>query len=476
MGRLRLSRESPRLYAGTLILLSVLLGGVVYAYLVQGGPMELAEGFYSGSGVMHSSDQFLKTVRESGKPVAVMFSSKTCPVCRMMEPYWKPLCEREDLPVDFRILMLNRDTTQLFLDYGVTETPTFILFIDGEPVARHVGGFVGDNLTEVMIRWALASAGDERLLEEDLELFKRHCSSCHGAPNSLGEGDVDEWIQANPRDGLVSKLEYARRLGVPLSEYYGGVQGLASVVMGMANVTGEEAYRIALLLDSMTTVHEARGNATMLSQGGEIQVMASTLAALLAGLMASLSPCVFPLLLAYTTTTMAAGRRLGGFDGVKGMAASAAGVGAVGLLFLILGDRVAGISNMLMPAAGLAILASGILGYMDIPAFINMGASTRRGILGFSFLYGLLSVQCSFPLVAGALMIIAAGGLSTGLPSLIAFSLGVSLPVGLAITASSYQGLRRAMERLGSGRFKRNGYLILAFMGFILLAYSLKLV
>ncbi|MEB3779252.1 MAG: thioredoxin domain-containing protein [Desulfurococcales archaeon] len=481
-GRLRITVKQVNLNAGVIILLGIVIGGAIYFYTTLAGPTEAALKFYSEPHILTRADDFNELLKEEEKPVAVMFSSKTCPVCRVMEPYWKVLCERDDLPVSFNILMLNRDTMQLFLDYNVMETPTFIVFINGKPVARHVGGFNGDNITSIMLNWALASSGRApSFLEEELDMFKKHCSECHGAPESIDLDSIKKWITLREdSDPLAAKLSVSIEYGVPLSEYYGGSQNLARVIYEMkGDLSGEQAYKLALFLDSIALIENEGSNKTgsKLDISSTNPVLAAFIAVpFLTGLLSALSPCVFPLLMVYATTTLAKGRMLSRIDSIKALAASASGVAIIGALFLIIGESIGELANILVPIAGLAVLASGVLGYMDIPSFINLGVATKRSLLGFSFLYGFLAVQCSFPLVAGSLLLIASSKLETGVFGLVAFAVGVSIPVSIVVLSSQTPKFKSILGKMDNDSFRRYSYLALAFMGFLLVIYSLNLI
>jgi len=480
VGRSLRLRGDPRreLEAGVYVLAAILVGGLVlFAAINYGGQ---AHG-YGAECVLTSTDALQRTLAESEKPVAVMFTSDTCPVCQQMEPYWSELCGRQDLPVEFVMFKLSQSTIQTFLDYGVTETPTFIVFVDGDPVARHVGGFAGENVTGIMLEWALASAGQAS--SAALRVLQDACSQCHVVPESLDRAALEEWMRANPDETLVRLLVTSVEAGISVSEMYGGTQGLAQVIMGMnQSISPADAYRIALLLDAMSASLRESGEASQVEASTaelDLGVAAGVGAALLAGLIAAFSPCVFPLLLAYLSalaTRGGGGEELGTPAAVKAFAAAAAGTFVIGLAFLLLGDLATGVNQVLLPAAALVLVGAGVLGYMDVPTFVNIGVRSRRGLVGFSFIYGVLAVQCSLPLVASALMIVASGGLETGLPSLLAFTLGIAAPVGLAVYAVQHERLARAMQRLTSKDARRLTFLVLAFMGVILLLYSLGLI
>ncbi len=490
MGRLRLGDwRREQLSAGVIVLLAVLAGGIVHFYAVtayQDSPLLQAPG---ESCVIDSREEFQRLV-SSSEYAAVMFSSDTCPVCRQMEPHWRRLCLQGG-EVEYAILKLNRDTYSLYVDYGVLETPTFIVFRGGEPVARHTGGFPaahGATVAETMREWVEASLSLTG--SEQLRLLNASCGSCHPTPASMEPEAVREWLESNRGDALVDAMLRAYTLGATLSQAYNGTSGLIHLILAMnESLTLEEAERIALTLDAMLINARGGGASTPVGEappaegqeapaGGEAALQAlGTAAGLVAGLLAAFSPCVFPLLASYTAMLHARG---GGYSGagaaVKSALAAAAGVVSVGLLFMALGGAVQEASRVLLPAAALTLTAAGILGYMDVPTFVNVGVRGRRGLLGFSFLYGLLAVQCSFPLVAGTLLLLASGGLREGLPVLAAFTVGIAAPVGLAVYASGRGRLAAALARLSSKKTLRYANLALAAAGAAMLAYTLGIV
>ncbi len=477
MGKgLRLTGDRSQLEAGVYALAAILLGGLLL-FTLAGYNSELAPAGDEDC-VLTTPSQLERALEDAEKPLAVMFTSDTCPVCQQMEPHWSQLCGRDDLPVRFVMFKLNKATVDVFLSYSVTETPTFIVFKDGDPVARHVGGFTGQNITGVMLEWALSAAGTAG--EGSLDLLQKSCVQCHTVPEELDPETIREWIEANPDDDLARTVGAAANAGVTVSELYGGSQSLAMFIQSMnESLTPDEAYRIALLLDAMAaSLHKGESSTIQEEAGLDLGLAAGTGAALLAGLIAAFSPCVFPLLLAYLTTLASRGEApsLGGGAALKAFLAAAAGTLVIGSFFLVLGDLASGVAEVLLPAAALLLVGAGVLGYLEVPTFINMSVKSRRGITGFSFIYGLLAVQCSLPLVASALMIIASGGLETGVPSLLAFSLGIAAPVGLAVYATQKGRLGTLLERLSSREARRITHLVLAFMGAILLFYSLGMI
>ncbi len=486
MGNLRLRdwrREA--LNAGIIVLTAVILGSLLGFWLLyKYSEDQLLLG--GESCTVTTADDFYRVLEEDDV-VAVMFSSDTCPVCKQMEPHWRRLC-RTSASYTYVIVKLNEDTYPLYMKYGVLETPTFIVFRDGAPIARHTGGFppVEGTIADTMRAWVEANAGGT--VEESLDLLRSSCKSCHPIPSSGEAAALRDWLAENRGDQLVDAVARAYASNMTLSQLYGGTSQLVQLIISMnTTLTPSQAESIAVALDRMIIELNTRGNATPLtgvpqeeeSQAtGEKGVAAlGVTAGLVAGLVAAFSPCVFPLLLSYTALLQTReDRRVGALDAVKSALAAATGVFAVGILFVLLGDVVQAVSKVLLPAAAATLMAAGILGYMDVPTFINISVRGKRGLVGFSFIYGLLAVQCSFPLVAGTMLLLASGGWEAGLPALVAFTAGIAFPVGLAVVASSKASLASILSRLSSKKGLRYANLVLAVSGLVLLAYTVGVI
>ncbi|MCE4628576.1 MAG: thioredoxin domain-containing protein [Desulfurococcales archaeon] len=486
MGKLRLRDwKDVASSAGVYALLSIIVGSLILFSSVY-----FAERIQQPGGLactITSKSVFERVISNGSK--AVMFSSDNCPVCRRMEPYWKQLCERE--PGRYYILKLNEETYDLFISYGVLETPTFIIFRNGTPVARHVGAFEvphGQSVASAMEAWVNANIKGSSP-QEALALLNKYCSSCHTVPKGTSREDIESWISANPSDPFAKRFAQAYSQGITLSQLYNGTSGLVGMILSMNNtIPLEDAEKIALFLDNLATNRSGEGTRLTApktqeenkeGQTGETGLAAmSAAAALTAGLIAAFSPCVFPLLLSYTAMLQASGKEHGLGAAVRSGLAAAAGVGLIGVLFVLLGSTAQKINSVLVPAAASVLLGAGVLGALDIPTFVNIGVRTRRGLTSFSFLYGILAVQCSFPLVAGTLMLLTAGGSlkGVGLIVLLAFILGVSAPVSLAVAASGRASLRRLLAKASTKKALRYANAVLAVMGLVMLAYSLGLI
>lgn len=107
--------------------------------------------------------------REIGEgKVAVMFWSRLCSTCEEIMPHWIEL-ERNP-PEGVKVIdveLVPGRTDELFLRLGIRETPTFILFVNGEEVKRF-SGHPGGEPAEFLRRWMTE---DERPLFGELVSF-----------------------------------------------------------------------------------------------------------------------------------------------------------------------------------------------------------------------------------------------------------------------------------------------------------------
>jgi len=77
--------------------------------------------------------------------VLVEFYTDGCGICQSMEPVLGNVARQLDVAVG---LVNPRDDPPLVDRFEVRSVPLFVLFLDGEPVARRAEGFIpGDDLT-----------------------------------------------------------------------------------------------------------------------------------------------------------------------------------------------------------------------------------------------------------------------------------------------------------------------------------------
>lgn len=84
-----------------------------------------------------TNETFDKFISESKKSVLVDFSAQWCGPCKMMAPVLEELAKERD---DIIIATVDVDmATEVSIKNGVMNIPAFILFEDGEEIARTVG-------------------------------------------------------------------------------------------------------------------------------------------------------------------------------------------------------------------------------------------------------------------------------------------------------------------------------------------------
>ena len=124
---------------------------------------------------------------------------------------------------------------------------------------------------------------------------------------------------------------------------------------------------------------------------------------------------------------------------------AALGVFMVAGLIAVLGGYVVGFLPLLALMASMIIFVLGLAYLLGL--YEGMSPRFRiKGDIWGPFTYGLLGMQCSIPLAAGALLGIGSG--TVGLLGALAFSLGIALPYGIAsFTAKGF--LRFIEDREG---------------------------
>ncbi len=509
--RMRLDfKEFQRQRRAGVIVIVLFIAASLIAFAGIWDTVAIGGSYLEVSGHQIPSSQALENLLEkAGKPVAVMFRSENCPVCKAMYPYWAVLEQKSgELPLDFYDIMYTSATAEAFAKYGVEETPTFIVFVDGEPVARHVGGFQGANITRAMLLWARAASGAARLepgslASEGLEIYNRKCSMCHGMVGGFNQSLVRGWVeaQASRGDRLGEAIARALEENRSLVDLYGGWGGLRDAVMEMrkyVDISPYEADRLAYFLaytasiaagreppeppltnTTATAILSGRGEATRLEEqrtSSSAAFIVALAAAVAAGVVAAFSPCTFPLLLAMVTSLARSGRETGVKDCVACLAAGIAGVAGLGAVFLVASPVAGLVQNILLPIVAAAVIVAGAASLLGVPVELAGLIRARKSIVGFCAAYGFLAVQCNLPLVVGALMLIlTAGDIASAAITLLGFAAGISVPVALAVYAKGpVQGLiARASAR--TQLIERIGGAVMLGAGVFLLAYSLGL-
>ncbi len=282
--------------------------------------------------------------------VAVMFWSRTCSACEMMMPYWRQV--ESSPPPGVRVTdvpLIPGKTDRLFMEYGVTETPTFLVLRDGAVIAKLVG--------------AVRS-------QDPASYFRR-------------------WIESSAR---------------------------------------------------------------MTSQSGRSPGWEPATMALLPflGALVALSPCSAPIVAAYATMGRVRGKR----DYTVCLGSSFAGTMALGSLLVIAASLVAGLIEGLTFALAAAAIMFGTLTIFTASESCPLPSQRVRGLLSSGlpaacFSFGLVSLQCSLPLLAGYIALISAtGDVVVGVTgvALLAVGMAAALIASLYVASRATGAFSRAMK------------------------------
>lgn len=90
---------------------------------------------------------------ESEKPMLVDFTATWCGPCKMMAPVLEEV--KHKVGDKARIVKVDIDRNAAFADsMGVQGVPTFVLFKQGKEEWRHVGMISGEQLKQVLEKYA----------------------------------------------------------------------------------------------------------------------------------------------------------------------------------------------------------------------------------------------------------------------------------------------------------------------------------
>lgn len=341
------------------------LAVIVLASMALGAVFSYTQAYTSGKPYIIDTSQELERLIGTGRPVAVMFTSPTCPVCKRMKAYWVKLAMQNGKGgVDFYIIELSDQTAGVFYRHGVRTTPTYMLFYKGALIARRVGEFHGQNVTQAMLEWATSSLFLSRPLSGKTVQANTTCT---------GDYCVVEPLPTGAGGGV----------GMPL------------------------ALMVAV--------------------------------SFIAGVLASVSPCTLPLLIAHASIsakTKGRGPRIAGGC----FAASTVSVLLLGMLFATFSWLLSSLRSFLAPSIAFLLImlgTAGVAGYrIDLPAAFSAG---RLGVYGVCGLFGFLSVQCNLPLVLGPFLMIVGAGSGDPVGALylaVGYAMGLSVVLALVMSGS----------------------------------------
>ena len=84
------------------------------------------------------TDDNIKEIIESGKPVVIDFWAEWCGPCRMVSPIVEGLAEEFSGKVEIGKLNVD-DNIQTPNEYGIRNIPTILFFKDGKMVDKQIG-------------------------------------------------------------------------------------------------------------------------------------------------------------------------------------------------------------------------------------------------------------------------------------------------------------------------------------------------
>lgn len=101
-------------------------------------------------GVVSLGDDDIEAIVEANDIVLVEFYTEWCGTCRRMEP----VLETIDEDTDAKVLTVDIETRlETAIEFGAQSTPTFVLFVDGQPVKRLRGGQTVQSLRDLIKRF-----------------------------------------------------------------------------------------------------------------------------------------------------------------------------------------------------------------------------------------------------------------------------------------------------------------------------------
>jgi thioredoxin:protein disulfide reductase len=219
---------------------------------------------------------------------------------------------------------------------------------------------------------------------------------------------------------------------------------VAAIIMGQGSVA--ESSNFSISLDSQELFHKFE---EALLHG---DILWSLLLALLAGLLTSLSPCVYPLI-PITLSVMGARQYDSHF---QGFIVSLAYVLGMSLIYTVLGAMFASVGillgslmqhpvMLLIVSAIFLVLALIMLGAGNVVVpvsimnyFSKVGGQGKKSAFLMGLVAGVLAAPCTGPIIAFILMLIAKGkDVSLGSMLMLMFSIGMGIPFLVLGTFSS---------------------------------------
>jgi thioredoxin 1 len=100
--------------------------------------------------VVSLGDDDIETVLEDSNVALVEFYTEWCGTCKRMKPVLEALAEDTEATVLTIDIESNLETA---IEFGAQSTPTFVLFIDGQPVKQLRGGQNEQTLRDLIAQY-----------------------------------------------------------------------------------------------------------------------------------------------------------------------------------------------------------------------------------------------------------------------------------------------------------------------------------
>lgn len=100
--------------------------------------------------VVSLGDDNIETVIEDSSIALVEFYTEWCGTCKRMKPVLEELAEDTDATILTIDIESNIETA---IEFGAQSTPTFVLFVDGQPVKQLRGGQNEQTLRDLIAQY-----------------------------------------------------------------------------------------------------------------------------------------------------------------------------------------------------------------------------------------------------------------------------------------------------------------------------------
>ncbi|HEY5587944.1 MAG TPA: thioredoxin domain-containing protein [Candidatus Paceibacterota bacterium] len=115
--------------------------------------------------ILHiNSDNFIKEVLESSKPVIVDFYSEDCAPCEVLAPIFEKMESKYGEHIKF-VKMFRQENKEFAKSINVTSSPTVLFYRDGKEIGSRLTGF----MNKPQVRIAIEEILGEVLPKEEMK-------------------------------------------------------------------------------------------------------------------------------------------------------------------------------------------------------------------------------------------------------------------------------------------------------------------